>query len=171
MFAWDGVVGPPTISETVTVAVDLPGPVTMTCPVWVAAVRPTIDGVTCIVSGPVPVRGETVSQGWSLRAMKANVSPPDFVTWTLTGVGLVDPCLAEAVMVAGLRVSDESGFLTVISEYALSLLSALLVAVTLKVISAVAGRVLNNPFALIVPNVVDHVTAVFALLVTVAVNC
>lgn len=89
----------------------------------------------------------------------------------MTEVGRVDPCVVDNVTLAGMRISGESTFRTVISAYALCLRSALLVAVTLKVASAVAGGVFNRPVALIVPNVVDHVTAVSALLVTVAFSC
>jgi hypothetical protein len=86
-------------------------------------------------------------------------------------VGLVDPCVAEEVMLGGVSISGENSLFTVMSEYALFCRLALLVAVTLNVIFGVAVGVFNNPVALIVPNVVDHVTAVSVLLVTVALNC
>src|ERR1700674_453636 len=61
--------------------------VTVTCPVYVPAVKFPRIAVIVIMPGAVPFAGTTVSQGESLPVEKFSAPPPEFVAFTICGAG------------------------------------------------------------------------------------
>ena len=85
--------------------------------------------------------------------------------------GLAPPCCPVKLMVVGLTESTAAGAFTVTVALADLLVSAVLVAFTVIVRSAVTVGAVNRPEGLIVPPVADQVTDRLLLFATVAVNC
>jgi hypothetical protein len=68
-----------------------PPAVTVTCPVYVPAVKDPRLAETCNAWGAVPLAGETLNHPESLAAVKLSVPPPVFVMLTLCAEGFVPP--------------------------------------------------------------------------------
>jgi hypothetical protein len=85
--------------------------------------------------------------------------------------GLAPACCPVKLRVVGLTESTAAGAFTVTVALADLLVSAVLVAFTVTVRSAVTAGAVNRPDGLIVPPVADQVTDHLKLFATVAVNC
>jgi hypothetical protein len=126
---------------------------------------------TCKVAGAVPLAGPAANHAASVATVKFSVPPPVFVMLTGDAAGFDPPSVAEKFRLRGLTPNVGTGAFTVTAALADFVESATLVAVTVTVLSAVTVGAVKSPALVIVPAVAVHVTPVFPVFSTCAVNC
>ena len=75
--------------------------VVVTWPVYVPALMPVVETLTCRLAGELPLVGLTVSHAASEAAVKLNVPAPLLLTLSDAGAGAAPPAVAVKVMADG----------------------------------------------------------------------